>query len=115
MTLAIETRPVPLQQDESGGLRITGTRIPLDTVIFAYLDGDSAEEIVENFPTLNLADVYAVIGYYLDNREEINAYLSARQKEADDLRREIEKKYPMRGIRERLLARQQKKHDQAGG
>jgi uncharacterized protein (DUF433 family) len=114
MTLAVEARPIPLQKDKSGALWITGTRIPLDTVIHAYLNGDNAEEIVGSFDTLNLADVYAIISYYLDHRNDVDAYLQARQEEAAAIRREIEKQYPMQGIRERLLARQQK-HDQTGG
>ena len=114
MTLAVEARPIPLRKDKSGALWITGARIPLDTVIHAYLNGDSAEEIVESFDTLNLADVYAVISYYLDHRSDVDIYLRARQEEAAAIRSEIEKQYPMQGIRERLLARQ-KKHDQTGG
>lgn len=64
MTLSMEARPIPLTENEDGTIRVSGTRIPLDTVIYAYLNGDSAEEIVENFDTLNLSDVYAIISYY---------------------------------------------------
>jgi uncharacterized protein (DUF433 family) len=114
MTLAIKARPIPLQKDEAGTVWITGTRIPLDTIVYAYLNGDSAEEIVESFDTLNLSDVYAIISYYLDHQSEVDAYLQGRQVEAAALRNKIEKRFPSKGVRERLLARQ-KKHDQTGG
>ncbi|MDX1523237.1 MAG: DUF433 domain-containing protein [Anaerolineae bacterium] len=114
MTLSMEARPIPLVEDEDGTIRVSGTRIPLDTVIYTYLNGGSAEEIVESFDTLNLSDVYAIISYYLDHRNDVDAYLKARQAEAAVLREKIEAQFPSQNIRERLLARQ-KKHDQAGG
>ena len=114
MTLAIGARPIPLETDEDGLVRVTGTRIPLGTIVYAYLNGDSAEEIVEGFDTLNLSDVYAIISYYLDHRREVDAYPLKRQTEAAALRSEIESQFPNRGIRERLLARQTK-YDQNRG
>ncbi len=108
MTLAIKARPIPLREDEAGTVWITGTRIPLDTIVYAYLNGDSAEEIVESFDTLNLSDVYAIISYYLDHQSEVDAYLQERQVEAAALRSKIEKRFPAKGVRERLLARQKK-------
>lgn len=78
------------------------------------VNGDSAEEIVESFDTLNLSDVYAIISYYLDHQSEVDAYLQVRQVEAAALRNKIEKRFPAKGVRERLLARQ-RKHDQTGG
>lgn len=113
MTLAVEARPIPLQIEETGTIRIIGTRIPLDTVIYAYLDGSSAEDIVESFDTLSLSDVYAILSYYLDHQQEVNAYLSARRAEGRILREQLEAKFPPRGLRDRLLARQHN-HAQIG-
>jgi uncharacterized protein (DUF433 family) len=107
MTLMIETKPIPLESREDGTIMITGTRIPLDTVIHAFRNGDSAEEIVEQYDTLRIADVYAIIGYYLDHQEEIEGYLRRRQAEADEFRRSLEAQFPSHGLRERLLARRQ--------
>lgn len=111
--LAIETRPIPLTINEKGIVLVTGTRIPLDTIIYAYLNGDNAEEIAENYDTLKLSDVYAIIGYYLSHYNEVDAYLETQQRETTILRNKIETLFPSQGIRERLLARQ-RKHDQAG-
>jgi uncharacterized protein (DUF433 family) len=104
--LAIQTKPIPLQTDPDGTVRVTNTRIPLDTVVYAYRNGESAEEIVESFNALNLADVYAIISYYLDHQLEIDAYLQTRQTETEQLHDEIEKQFPSHGLRARLLARQ---------
>ncbi|MFO7539247.1 MAG: DUF433 domain-containing protein [Chloroflexota bacterium] len=109
MSLALETRPIPLEKDEDGTIWVIGTRIPLDTVVYAYLNGDSAEEIVESFDILNLSDVYAIISYYLDHPDEVNTYLQMRETEADSLRRQIEAQFPSHGLRQRLLARQKKR------
>ena len=112
--LAIKSKPIPLQTDPDGTIKVTNTRIPLDTIVIAYRNGESAEEIVESFDSLKLADVYAIIGYYLDHQLEVETYLQSRQQEATRLYSEIEKQFPSHGLRERLLARQQN-HDQAGG
>jgi uncharacterized protein (DUF433 family) len=105
MGLAIEAQPVPLYLDEDGVARVNGTRVTLDLIIEAFQHSVSAEEIALRYTTLNLADVYAVITYYLQNKQEVEAYLARRQKEKDAIRRENEKKFPPGGIRERLLAR----------
>ncbi|MGH2587374.1 MAG: DUF433 domain-containing protein [Dehalococcoidia bacterium] len=105
MSLVLDAPPLPLAFDEYGVVRVGGTRIPLDTVIVAYKQGQTPEEIVEDFDALELADVYAVIGYYLRHRAEVDAYLSKRQRKAAALQKKLETLFPPDGIRERLLAR----------
>jgi uncharacterized protein (DUF433 family) len=99
------TTIVPLTMNEAGVLRITGTRVSLDSVIYAFEEGSTPEEIVQQYTTLNLADVYSVIAYYLHNRAEIDQYLERRRIEDEELQKEIEAKFPPHGIRERLLTR----------
>ncbi|MEW5830264.1 MAG: DUF433 domain-containing protein, partial [Chloroflexota bacterium] len=53
MTLEIETQPLPLAVDIDGVVRISGTRVTLDTVIYAFLDGATAEEIAQQYPSLS--------------------------------------------------------------
>jgi uncharacterized protein (DUF433 family) len=65
----------------NGGYRITGTRVSLDSVAYAFLSGMSPESIVDSFPVLTLEQVYGAITYYLAHQAEIDAYL--RQGEAD--------------------------------
>jgi len=67
--------PVPIRVDKGGAVRVGPTRVTLDTVIGSFNDGASPEEIVRRFPTLQLADVYSVLGYYLRYKEEIDQLL----------------------------------------
>jgi uncharacterized protein (DUF433 family) len=105
MMLVIEAPPVPLRTDEHGVMRVGDTRVRLDTVITAWKQGDSPEQIVENFDVLDLADVYAVISYYLNHRAEVEKYLEQNRQVGERLRAEMETRFPQSGIRERLLAR----------
>lgn len=105
MNLTLQTKPVPLTTNEHGVMRVGDTRVPLDTVIFSFNQGSTPEEIVADYSTLDLSDVYAVIAYYLQNRTEVDDYLKRRQVERDEVRREMEVRFPQAGLRERLLAR----------
>ena len=67
--------------------------------------GATAEEIVQQFPTVSLADVYLVIGYYLQHRDEVDEYLREQRAQAAKVRAENEARFDPRGIRERLPAR----------
>lgn len=107
MSLTIEASPVPLRIDEQGVPRVGDSRVPLDTVVYAFDQGASPEEIVMSFTTLTLPDVYAVINYYLHNRVEVNDYLRRRETEAARIRAENEERFPQAGVRARLLARRQ--------
>src|SRR5438270_8491650 len=105
MALVIVDTPVPLSSDIHGLVRVGGTRVTLDTLIAAFGRGATAEEIVQQYPSLDLADVYAVIGYVLRRGPEVEAYLSQRRQLAEDVRRENELRFDPRGVRDRLLAR----------
>lgn len=105
MSLVIEAPPVPLRKDEDGVVRVGQTRIPIDTVVYAFNQGASPEEIVMSYSTLKLGDVYAVINYYLHNRAEVDSYLGERGAEAERIKADNEKRFPQTGIRARLLAR----------
>lgn len=105
MMKTIVPQIVPLSADKDGVIRVGSTRVTLDTVISAFLDGATAEEIVHQYPSLQLADVYSVIGYYLKQRDEVDAYLQRRREHAERVRRQNEARYDPAGIRDRLLAR----------
>jgi uncharacterized protein (DUF433 family) len=75
-------------QRQDGGYWIAGTRVSLDSVVFAFLDGLSPETIAaECFPVLTLEQVYGAITYYLAHREEIDQYLTNTEAEFESLRR----------------------------
>lgn len=105
MSLAVAAEPIPLASDADGVVRIGGTRVTLDTLIAAFHEGATAETIAEQYPTLQLDQVYTVIGYYLRHQAEVGAYLQRRRQEATQVRQENEARFPPIGIRERLLAR----------
>ena len=108
MSLALETPPLPLTADDDGVIRVDGTRVPLATVITAFHQGATPEEIVADFDTLDLADAYAVIAYYLRHTAEVDAYLAEQRRLADEVRRDVEARFPQAGLRARLLARRAK-------
>jgi uncharacterized protein DUF433 len=74
-------------------------------VLAAFHNGATPEEIVQQYDGVSLADVYAVIGYYLENQSAIDSYLAARRTQREGLRQEVETHYSPQGIRQRLLAR----------
>ena len=102
---AFEARPPPLTTASDGSVRLTGTRVSLETIVATFDAGATAEEIVQQYPSVDLASVYAVIAYVLDHRAEVDAYVADRRNAADRLRGEIEAALPASGLRARLLAR----------
>ncbi|MFE1748499.1 DUF433 domain-containing protein [Coleofasciculus sp. H7-2] len=105
MALSITSEPIPLEVNAEGLVRVGGTRVTLDTVVAAFNSGATAEEIVFQYPSLQLADVYAVISYYLRHRQEVEVYLQQRQKRASEIRKQNEAKFDPNGVRDRLLSR----------
>lgn len=107
MDLAVVAEPAPLKIDQDGVARVSTTRVTLATVIDAFHEGATAETIVQQYPSLSLADVYAVIGYYLHHQVAVDAYLAEQQREADLVRQQNEGRFDPNGVRARLLARRQ--------
>jgi uncharacterized protein (DUF433 family) len=105
MALPLSENPVPLREDLDGVVRVGRTRVTLDSVIAAFSTGATAEEIAQSYPTLDLADIYAVIAYYLHHRAEVDAYLADQRRQSAQARREQEARFDPTGLRERLLAR----------
>jgi uncharacterized protein (DUF433 family) len=94
----------PLRVDEGGVVRVGNSRVSLDLIVEQYENGMTPEEMVRAYDTLVLADIYAVIAYYLRHRDEVRAYLKRRKEEATSLQAKIEAERP-RVSREELLAR----------
>ena len=105
MGVVISTSEVKLTETEAGVLRVGNSRVSLDTVIIAFNQGATPEQIVEDYDSLELGEVYAVISYYLQNRETVENYLAERKIQRAELRRQIESRTNPQNIRERLLAR----------
>lgn len=105
MAFSVSADPVPLETGADGVIRVGGTRVTLDTVIATFLNGATAEEIMQQYPALELADIYAAISYYLRHDEEVQTYLNERKVQADAVREENEVRFDPAGVRARLLAR----------
>lgn len=105
MALSFAAEVIPLQSDADGAVRISKTRVTLDTVIEAFSEGATAEEIVQQYPSLNLADIYQIIGYYLRRPAEVETYLAQRKSQAEAIRKQNESRFDPQGVRDRLLAR----------
>lgn len=95
--------------DANNVIRVGRTRVTLDTIIAAFLEGATAEEIREQYPSLQLSDIYVAIGYYLRHQSEVDAYLMERQRLAAEVQQEAERRFNPVGIRDRLLVRPNQK------
>jgi uncharacterized protein (DUF433 family) len=104
VALPLHAESPPLRVDEGGAVRVGKSRVSLDLVVEQYENGMTPEDTVRAYDTLALADVYAVVAYYLRHRDEVRAYLKRREEEAEALRAKIEAERP-RVSRKELLAR----------
>ncbi|MBC8876983.1 MAG: DUF433 domain-containing protein [Planctomycetes bacterium] len=109
MNLRVQADPPPLYDANDRVVRISGTRIPLERVVRAFLAGSTPEQIAQDYDVLSIEDVYAVVNYYLHHRPEVDAYLAEAEHDAARIRDEIEERHDPAGIRARLLARRSAK------
>jgi uncharacterized protein (DUF433 family) len=82
--------PLPLRVEPDGTIRVGDSRVTLDIVISDYEHGASAETIAYSYDTLRLADVHAVLAYYLNHRADVAAYLDRRRQQAEEIRKKVE-------------------------
>ena len=84
--LDLSPMAAPLYWAEGGQvLRVCGSRISLEVIIRCYRMGYTAEMIGEDYPWLELADIYLVIGYYLRNKESVHAYFLEAYERTEEL------------------------------
>ena len=106
MTFTAQAESPPIREDATGALRVGDSRVLLELVVRAFQDGATPEAIMQRYSTLTLPDVYTVIAYYLRHRSEIERYLARREREAENIRQQIEADQgDLEEIRARLLAR----------
>ncbi len=96
---------IPLALDASGVLRVANSRVTLDLIVRAFNRGATAEEIAQDFPSLELSDIYQVIGYYLKHGPELQQYLDAREATQRATLAENAECWSPPGLRQRLLSR----------
>lgn len=102
-----ELQNTPLVVDDAGTVRVKGSRVTLDVIVRQFKQGATAEQIWEDFPSLNLSDVYGTIYYYLDHEQEVNEYLKEQRHAAAETRELIESKNESKVLRERIRVRRE--------
>ena len=102
-----EARPDLLTRTSEGVLRITGTRITLDSVIQAFHDGATPEEMCQDFPGLALAHIYSVLAFYLTQQDAVDVYLKEHTQATTNIRQELQSTHAafLADLRHRLTAR----------
>jgi uncharacterized protein (DUF433 family) len=95
----------------NGAYRITDSRVSLDSVVYAWMEGQSPETIADNFPVLTLEEVYGAIAFYLSNRDAIDEYLREKKADFEEMRRksadELRKNRPQ--LYAKLMAAKQRR------
>lgn len=95
----------PLMINDDRTIRVKGSRVMLESIVYQFKQGATAEQIVEDFPSLNLRDVYGAIYYYLDNEEAVEECLKKQKEAAAETRELIESKNGSKALRERIRAK----------
>ncbi len=104
--VALETtQAVPLSLGEDGTIRISGSRVTLDSVVHQFKNGATAEQIQDDFPSLPLRDIYGALAYYLQHTQAVEDYLRQQEQAATQTRIQIESNQDTRALRERLRRR----------
>jgi uncharacterized protein (DUF433 family) len=96
---------IPMATDVDGAIRVSATRVTLDSILLAFNDGATTEEIAQQYPTVPLADIYHLIGYCLRHAAEVEEYLRRRQRESHELQQQNEARWRPDGVRQRLQSR----------
>jgi uncharacterized protein (DUF433 family) len=73
-------------EQRGGGHYVTGSRVSLDSIVYAFLEGQTAESIAQAFPTLTLEQAYGAIAFYLAHRAEVDEHLERSRQEFESKR-----------------------------
>ncbi|NOT48906.1 MAG: DUF433 domain-containing protein [Acidobacteria bacterium] len=105
MTVSISTTEFRYHVTPAGVMRVGSTRVSLDSVIHAFKQGYSPEEIALDFDSLTLGEVYSAINFYLQHKSEVEEYLAERSIQGEEIRAEIETRFDPKAIREALFSK----------
>jgi uncharacterized protein (DUF433 family) len=81
-------------EQRSGAYYIAGSRVSLDSVVYAFLRGESPEGIAESFPALGLEQIFGALAFYVANREVVDRYLSEGEREFEAMRQQARRDHP---------------------
>jgi uncharacterized protein (DUF433 family) len=77
-----------------GGYFVKDNRVSLDSVVYAFLRGESPEGIAESFPSLGLEQIFGALAFYIANREDVDQYLRQGREEFEALREQARRNNP---------------------
>jgi uncharacterized protein (DUF433 family) len=80
-------------EQREGGYYVSGTRVSLDSVVYAFLRGESPAGIVESFPALGLQQAYGAVAYYLAHQKTVDEYLQKGRPDFERMREESRRKH----------------------
>jgi uncharacterized protein (DUF433 family) len=95
--------PVGIRVDKDGRLRVGNSRVLVEGILILYRSGETAEQLLENFPTMAPEDLFATLAYYLRHRPEMDAWI-------DEVERETERVIEMIDAHPRSRAANEKFH-----
>lgn len=72
-------------EQRAGGYYVAGTRVSLDSLVYAFRGGESAETMQQNFPSLTLEQVYGAIAFYLRHQAQVDANIRQGEEELHSL------------------------------
>lgn len=90
MSLIIHPDPIPLRPDETGEILVGDSRVLLATLLTYHQQGMTPEALAESFPSVSLADVLSILGYYYRHLGELDAWMAQRDRELEQLRHQVE-------------------------
>jgi uncharacterized protein (DUF433 family) len=82
-------------EKRDGGYWVAGSRVSLDSLVYAFLRGASPENIAQSFPLLNLEQVFGAIAFYLANQTEIDSHLRESEAEFESTRAKAREENPL--------------------
>lgn len=70
-------------EQRDGGYWVAGTRVSLDSLVYAFRRGAAPETIRRSFPALTLEEVYGALTFYLAYEQQVDEYLKQSEAELD--------------------------------
>lgn len=98
-------------EQQEGSYQIAGTRVSLDSVVYAYRRGASPESIQRSFPSLTLEQVHGALAFYLSHKAEVDKSVAEGEEEFEKLQQASHATHPdwyekLRRAREETLTSQ---------
>lgn len=104
MTALAPPQPIPIAVSDHGVWHVEGSRVTVDSIINEFRRGATPEQIQDDFPSLPLAKIYALIGWFLSHTDEIDAYMARQEQTAAAAREESAKSGGQIELRAKLRA-----------